>query len=513
MVLFTVGLPAEFLTEDTRFAVFAQEMLRNGPTFFPTTYGNPYPDYPATGTFLVYLASLPSGHVTPLSATLPTAVASSLVLVFTYLIGAMHSRRWGAMAVLIALFTKTFLSLSRCVSLDQFVSLTTVASFYVIYSADLLGRRRRLWLVPLLMAGGFAMRGPLGVVVPAGVICSYYAFGRDIRRLLYMGGAAAVVVVVGWKLLLMAAAYQGGPQFVADVVRMQFESRLTETAAHGHLYYLINGPAKYAMAFPLALAAAGLCWRSFWKPASKEHALLRLLGLWALVVIVGLSLASEKKIRYILPAVPPLALLASWLFVQPMAEPVLQKLRQTLTFCCRVLPVVAALYGIVGLVMGWSSGGANYAALATFGGLFAAVVFLHARTTDEAARDAVSVAAGALTMALLVICVSEKAAYAEERSRPFAVQVESLLKQRPAPVAIYGMDSDKQGLRLLANCQDKLLPDFIGTPDEMAALQGTSYVIAREDDVRKMPGGEKLVAAALYRGRLDTENCVILLKE
>ena len=29
---------------DSRFVLFAQEMLRHGPSFFPTTYGPPYAD-------------------------------------------------------------------------------------------------------------------------------------------------------------------------------------------------------------------------------------------------------------------------------------------------------------------------------------------------------------------------------------------------------------------------------------------------------------------------------------
>lgn len=33
-------------------------MLRNGPSFFPTTYGQPYPDYPATSTFFDLAACL-----------------------------------------------------------------------------------------------------------------------------------------------------------------------------------------------------------------------------------------------------------------------------------------------------------------------------------------------------------------------------------------------------------------------------------------------------------------------
>ena len=64
-IIFTVALKPEFISIQARFAMFAQEMLRYGPTFFPTTYKIPYPDYPATSTFTIYLVSLLFGKVTP----------------------------------------------------------------------------------------------------------------------------------------------------------------------------------------------------------------------------------------------------------------------------------------------------------------------------------------------------------------------------------------------------------------------------------------------------------------
>ena len=111
VVFFTIGLSPEFIGFDCRFAVFAQEMLRNGPKFFPTTYDQPYPDYTAASTFIIYLVSLLFGKVTPFTAILPTAIVSALVLVVTYRIGAIQSKQWGIFAILLTLFTIGFLSI------------------------------------------------------------------------------------------------------------------------------------------------------------------------------------------------------------------------------------------------------------------------------------------------------------------------------------------------------------------------------------------------------------------
>src|SRR4030042_1798723 len=72
MLLFTVGLSPEFIGPQARYGVFVQEMFRDGPSLFPTTYRNPYPDYPGTSTFLAYLVSRLIGRVQPFTAILPT---------------------------------------------------------------------------------------------------------------------------------------------------------------------------------------------------------------------------------------------------------------------------------------------------------------------------------------------------------------------------------------------------------------------------------------------------------
>jgi 4-amino-4-deoxy-L-arabinose transferase-like glycosyltransferase len=181
VTVFTIGLGPEFLGLDARFGMFAQEMLRNGPAFFPTTYGRPYPDYPATSTFLIYLVSLPFGKVTPFTAILPTAITSALILVVIYRIGAIYSRQWGLFAALLALFTIKFFNLSRSISTDQYTSLATALCFYLAYSAAVYNKRKRLWFIPLLFAASFAFRGPIGLVIPAAVVCAYYLFERNFK--------------------------------------------------------------------------------------------------------------------------------------------------------------------------------------------------------------------------------------------------------------------------------------------------------------------------------------------
>lgn len=136
---------------DSRFVLFAQEMLRYGPGFFPTTYGQPYADYLSTSTLLTWLLSLPLGRVTSLSAWLPTAIASALIVALVYRLTAPYSRRWALLSVALLLLSSTFISETRSVSLDQMLAAVTLAVFYLGYAHDHFASPRRLpWLLLLL---------------------------------------------------------------------------------------------------------------------------------------------------------------------------------------------------------------------------------------------------------------------------------------------------------------------------------------------------------------------------
>ncbi|MBW8036483.1 MAG: glycosyltransferase, partial [Planctomycetes bacterium] len=179
VVLFTVGLPCEFIGFQTRFAVLAKEMVVNGPSLFPTVYNVPYADYSSAATLPIYYLSKVFGEVSPFTAILPTAIVSALVLVFTYLIGATYSRKWGLLGVLFCVMTLIFVGESRGVSMDMYVTLAVVVCFYIVHSAKLTGRKVRLGFIPLVMVAGYAFRGTHGLVLPALVVGCYFLWERE----------------------------------------------------------------------------------------------------------------------------------------------------------------------------------------------------------------------------------------------------------------------------------------------------------------------------------------------
>ena len=151
LLLFTLGIwdqqPQGF---DGRWALFLQEMFRHGASLFPTTYGQPYADYPGTATFFSFVFARLFGAPNHLANVLPTALASAGVIALLYRLLVPASRQWALLSVLLTLLTTQLLEKSRSVCLDQMVALLCVGSFYLLHSGERLGSRlRQLAVFPL----------------------------------------------------------------------------------------------------------------------------------------------------------------------------------------------------------------------------------------------------------------------------------------------------------------------------------------------------------------------------
>jgi hypothetical protein len=512
VVVFTLGLSPEFLGFDCRFAVFAQEMLRNGPTFFPTTYGQPYPDYPATLTFLIYLASLPFGKVTPFTATLPTAIGSTLVLVVIYRIGVIRSRQWGVLAVLLALFTIKFFTLSRSLSIDQYISLATSLCFFVIYSATEYNKYKRLWFIPLLFVASFAFRGPIGLVIPAAVVCAYYFFEKNFKLFAVMALTAIVLFVVCFYGLLHAAAYQGGAAFADDVWKMQMAGRMGE-ARHWIGYYWTESFFEYAIAYPFAVIVVIANFKKIFKRENADYRLLACLAVWILVVLIGMSVPGTKKIRYVLPMMPAAALVAAYMFVVPLQKDFLSGVRRIFLGFCLWFPAGAFIgIGVLWLVV-WKRHLAFDAyyipTLAVMTILAVGGRWLDTRLKEGFAKEVAMMSIGIATFIGITIGIAEPINFDSYRTGPFVEKVVTLQKQQPGDIVFYKISADGDAIKFMANLDKPIKPQFINSPEAIVSCKELLYFIAREKDFADLPKEVARHIKRLDSGQIGNDDCVI----
>lgn len=215
VLLVGVDLGTRLLTanDETRFPLLAQDML----------------DKPPLVAWLIALASWPAGHVTELTAALPSALAALLA---AWAVGALGQELFGGaagrLAALVALTTQGFATFSRiplpdmvmtaCLtdSLWLFIRMTRGAPRAWIGFYGLAGlafwAKGTVGLMPLVVAlvGTAASRTPgrgHALRLSAGALV-LVAISREQRFRYYLPLAAPVALLVGWWLTRVMAAYR-----------------------------------------------------------------------------------------------------------------------------------------------------------------------------------------------------------------------------------------------------------------------------------------------------------------
>ncbi|MBC2657529.1 phospholipid carrier-dependent glycosyltransferase [Pseudomonas sp. MSSRFD41] len=493
---------------DSRFVLFAKEMLRHGPGFFPTTYGEPYADYTSASTLLVWLFSLPGGQVTSFTAWLPTAIASALIVSLLYRLLAPYSRTWALSSIALLLLSNTFISETRAVSLDQMLAAVSLAVFYLGYAHDHFAAPRRLGWILLLLVVGFAIRGPIGLVIPTGMLCSYYLLAGQWRRLFGFGFSALGLLAACVALLLWLAKLSGGQAFVDDVIRMQFMGRMDGSEGSSDVfYYFTSSLGNYALAYPLALLAwvAVLLGRSG-EPASPALRLLRWSTAAALVVMIGLSIPQAKKARYLLPMLPMAAIIASYPF-QAHGGRSMAWLRGLIQGLWLLLPALL----MVGLVVLRRKFPDQLTSLTPMLVVLGLLQLLSLALLFKRQWRAVGLAYSAvLAVWACYIGVFEPVQHRLYDTRAFSQAALRLIEEQPAPLVLHRMGKDAKAIKFMVNLDRDLQPRFTDQAAALEQIAGPAWIILDQDDLADLQGSPLAGLKPALSARFDKNDFVLL---
>ncbi len=442
---------------DSRFVLFAQEMLRHGPTVFPTTYDQPYADYSAVSTLFIWLLSLPFGAVNAFTAWAPSAGAGALIVTLMYRLLAPYSRRWALIFALLLL--------------------------------------------------GFGIRGPIGLVVPTGMLCSYYLLNREWTRLLVFGVLASLLLAVCVGLLLWLAKLSGGPVFLQDVIRMQFMGRMDGSeGVSGSLYYFTSSFGNYALAYPLALLVLVAAWLS--KPQQRGPA-LRLVQYCAaagMIVMVGLSIPQAKKARYLLPMLPMAAIIAAYPF-QVAHGRVFRWLRGLMLGVWLVTPGLLMVVLLVARRRFPEQLSEVSLVLIVLG-----LLQLLALSRLLIPRWRVEVLALSAVLALWTVyaAVFEPVERRLYDTQGFSHAVFAQVQQNPAPLVLHGMGKDAKAIKFMVNIEQDLQPQFSDSIQQLEALKGPAWLMMDRSDFLALRGTPLCELQPILSGRFDKNDYVLL---
>lgn len=492
---------------DSRFVLFAEEMLRHGPTVFPTTYGQPYADYSALSTLFIWVLSLPFGQVNSLSAWLPSAIAGAVIVTLMYRLLAPYSPRWALLSIALMLMTNTFVTEVRAVSQDLMLAAIAFAVFYLGYAADHFSAPRRWLLIFALLLLGFAVRGPIGLVVPTGMLCSYWLLNRQWQRLFGFGLTAAVLLAASVGMLLWLAESRGGPLFMQDVVRMQFLGRMDGSeGVSGSLYYFTGSLGNYALAYPLALLVLAAVWLPHQRQAGPALRLLQYCTAAALIVMVGLSIPQAKKARYLLPMLPMAAIIAAYPF-QVAGGRVFVWLRGLMQGVWLLTPCV--LIGV--LLYAHRRFPEQLTSITSMLIILAALQVLALATLFRPRWRAQTLAfCAVLALWSVYILVFEPVERRLYDTQTFSRAAFALVQNDPAPLVLHGMGKDAKAIKFMVNIDEDLQPLFTESIQELEQLQLPAWLMMDARDYRALQGTPFAAVPPVLSGRFDKDDYVLL---
>lgn len=298
---FQLGRAPLLDADEGRNGEVGREMAETNDYVLPHLNGLPYIDKPVI-YFAAEAALMEVLGPTELAARLPaylfTLATAAVVFWFA-------RRLWGSdeasVAVIAFLSMPLTMAFARTVIFDSALTFFIVVALVAFHQA--VERRDRRWatLAWAAIALGVLTKGPIALLLPLLVVIPYAIWRRGFGALWSWWGLLAFVAIIApWVWAVSRAV----PDFLEYVLVTETAQRLTTGALKrtGPPWYFI--PYLLAGALPWSIVAIA-SWRE-WK---RRDATIVFLLLWIVVPLIFFSLSQSKRPQYILPLMPPIALL------------------------------------------------------------------------------------------------------------------------------------------------------------------------------------------------------------
>lgn len=303
------------LPDEGRYVGVAWEMLRSGNWVTPTLDGLPFFHKPPLFYWITALALDVFGP-SEWAARSASILAGSVTVTVVYVVMRdwLGSRSAGIAALVLAT-QPLFFGGAQFANLDMLVAAC-------ISVAVLLGATAALRLIDAkpyrsALAGaygaaalGVLAKGLIGLVIPALVLTVWLGLTghrRTILRLCWFPGIAMFLVMTApW----FVAAQLEHPEFLHYFFVVQQFQRFTGTGFNNVEPFWFYVPVLLILVLPWSIWLLPILLR--WRPVSPPRsAALSLMWTWLAVVLVFFSIPQSKLVGYVLPALPPVAVLVA----------------------------------------------------------------------------------------------------------------------------------------------------------------------------------------------------------
>jgi 4-amino-4-deoxy-L-arabinose transferase-like glycosyltransferase len=398
LALHGLGAVAIVGDDEAREAGIVQDMVA-GHWLWPRFNDDLLPDKP---TLFHWLAAVP-GAVFGFSETvvrLPSVLAAAATIWWTVAFGSWLLGPPAGLAAGVMLATcRSFFAHARVARPDTLLVLLLALALGCAYRWWREGRRGDVTAALVFLGLGTLAKGPVAPALFAAAFGLFLLWQRELRRALgfwtLAGVVAFVVLGLGWYALAWAGWRDTFVQqhLVGRYVRNLaggFASGTAYSRKPWHYHLLFYPQHLPAIVWPWTPFVAVALWR-LWRRDGLRDPRARFLICWTLAAVIVFTPAEWKLRYYLLPSLPPLALLTAPTLARLLAEP--------------VVPLRVTRGSVVG------------AALFAAGAAVAALVYLGRPAwlseSDQLTRDAILTAlGGARPMAAVIGVVAGMAAVA-----------------------------------------------------------------------------------------------------
>jgi 4-amino-4-deoxy-L-arabinose transferase-like glycosyltransferase len=308
ILLFTPW-PGIFDLDEGIYAAALTEMLHRKDMIIPTLHGLPFLEKP----ILIYWAAAPLvslGFLGDLALRLPSVLASIGTLM---IIGRFANRVFGPAvargSVLIVASSVLFVAMARLFTPDALLTFFLTAAIVATWSAC--GGSRGHWpLVGLCLGAGLLAKGPISIAIylPVALAIALSARLRAWQMVASFGFSLILAISVA-AVWYVPAYLRAGDTFISEFLLRQNIGRAMggDTAHTGPLWFYL--PILFVALFPYVIASIGA---SVGAPSKEQKRAALCLAVWAGTTFLIFSIAGSKLPHYILPCIPPLAILLAW---------------------------------------------------------------------------------------------------------------------------------------------------------------------------------------------------------